>query len=92
MFTPNEDLLRTIRAYWMDSDPIVRQLVESLEGLLDELEAALEDLAKAKAGVDKAAQLLEDHERMDLPVETVLASLYETLEHLDTVRSALTNK
>lgn len=92
MITPNEDLLRTVRANWLDSDPIVSQLATSLEGIMDELEEALEKLAEAKVSVDKAAQLLEDHTKEDLPTEWVLESLYTALEHMDDVKKALINR
>ena len=92
MFTPNEDLLRTVRANWLDSDPIVSQLATSLEGIMDEMEEALEKLAEAKLAVDKAAQMLEDYTKEDLPTEGVLESLYTALEHLKDVKTALINR
>ena len=92
MSETNEELLRSIRANGQDSDPIVKQLSERLEGILDELGEALEELAEAKIAVDKAVQLLEDHTKENLPTEWVLDSLYTALTHLEGVKTALVNR
>lgn len=85
----NEDLLRYVRAHNYPGDPVVEQLHNALEGVLDELDEALEEIKVLKAHFTTIAEEVEVTGTITFKLEESVAEAGLSLDRLET---QLTNR
>lgn len=87
----NEELLRSIRAHGYDAEtPLVGVLCERLEGILDELEDALEQIGYVKEHLQAVETYLYEPDKLD--IECAKEALANASEAVKETQFSLTNR
>lgn len=89
MSTPNEDLLRLVRSNNYYGNPRTEELHNALEGILDELDAALDELKVLRNHLDAASEETESTKEITWKLRE---AIIEASESLDRLESQLINR